>query len=111
MVRQSTYADTSLTFAKTGVTFDDIILQNISKGGIVIQQDYQNGKPTGRPTAGVPIQQVTLNNIRGNVLPGGINIYILCANCSNWRASLIGVTGGTNPNVCVGVPPGSGLPC
>ncbi|KAH7036375.1 endopolygalacturonase [Macrophomina phaseolina] len=95
----------------TDVTFDGITLQNISKSGIVIQQDYSNGSPTGTPTAGVPIKQVTLNNIHGNVLSGGTNIYVLCANCSAWTASLININGGTKANTCTGVPAGSGLPC
>ncbi|EOD48916.1 putative endopolygalacturonase protein [Neofusicoccum parvum UCRNP2] len=99
------------TGSVTGVTFDGITLQDISKNGIVIQQDYQNGRPTGTPTSGVPIKQVTLNNIHGNVLSGGTDIYILCASCSNWKANLIKITGGTKANTCTGIPSGSGLPC
>lgn len=31
----------------SGVTYKDITLKNIAKYGIVIEQDYENGSPTG----------------------------------------------------------------
>lgn len=38
-----------------GVTYSDITLSGITKYGIVIEQDYENGSPTGTPTTGVPV--------------------------------------------------------
>ena len=35
-----------------GVTYKDITLSGITKYGIVIEQEYENGSPTGTPTAG-----------------------------------------------------------
>ena len=45
------------------VTYEDITISNISDYGIVIEQDYENGSPTGTPTNGVPITYLTLSNV------------------------------------------------
>lgn len=57
--------------------------------GIVIEQDYENGSPTGTPTAGVPITGLTVKNVKGSVSSSATDIYILCASgaCSNWTWS------------------------
>jgi len=52
------------------ITYSGITLSGIAKYGIVIEQDYENGSPTGKPTAGVPISDVTLENIKGTVSGG-----------------------------------------
>ncbi|CAG8979222.1 hypothetical protein HYALB_00011279 [Hymenoscyphus albidus] len=100
------------TGAVKGVTYKDITLQNIAKYGIVIQQDYKNGSPTGKPTTGVPITGLTLQNVKGTVKSSGKNIYILCGkgSCSSWNWSGISVTGGKQArSECTNVP--SGVSC
>jgi polygalacturonase len=53
------------TGSVSGVTYKDITLKNIAKYGIVIEQDYENGSPTGTPTTGVPITDLALSGIKG----------------------------------------------
>ncbi|CAD6440441.1 43ce29d6-2ad0-4120-85a4-98f414027884 [Sclerotinia trifoliorum] len=89
-----------------GVTYKDITLVGITGFGIVIEQDYQNGSPTGTPTDGVPITGVTMDNVHGTV-SGGQNTYILCANCSGWTWNKVAITGGTVKKACKGIPTGA----
>jgi len=88
------------------VKFQDITLTGIRKYGIVIQQDYENGSPTGTPTTGVPITGLTVSGVTGSVVSTGTNIYILCGkgSCSNWSWSGIRVTGGKTSTKCLNVP-------
>jgi polygalacturonase len=74
------------TGSVSGVTYKDITLSGITKYGVVIEQDYENGSPTGTPTTGVPITGLTLSNVHGTVTSSATNIYILCGSgsCSNW---------------------------
>jgi len=101
------------TGSVSGITYKDITLSNIAKYGIVIQQDYLNGSPTGKPTTGVPITGLTLSNIKGSVASSGTNVYILCGSgsCSNWKWSSIAVTGGKTSSACTNIPSGSGASC
>ncbi|KAM0283710.1 hypothetical protein ACHAQH_002299 [Verticillium albo-atrum] len=94
------------TGSVSDVVYDNISLSNIAKNGIVIEQDYENGSPTGTPTAGVPITDVTINKVVGTVASKGTNVYILCAKgaCSNWKWSGVNVTGGGKPKSCLNVP-------
>ncbi|SPJ72651.1 probable PGU1 - Endo-polygalacturonase [Fusarium torulosum] len=96
---------------KTGsvsdIKYDTITLTNIAKYGIVIEQDYENGSPTGVPTAGVPITDVTINKVTGTVKSGGTDVYILCASCKNWTWTNNKVTGGKTSSKCKGVPSGA----
>jgi len=87
-----------------GVTYSGITLKNIAKNGIVIQQDYQNGSPTGVPTDGVPITGLTIANVKGSVASSARGIYILCAAgaCSDWKWSGVSISGGKNN--CTGAP-------
>jgi galacturan 1,4-alpha-galacturonidase len=84
------------TGSVSGVTYKDITLNKIAKYGIGIEQNYENGSPTGTPTAGVPITGLTIQNVKGTVAPKGIDVYIVCAKgaCSNWTWSSNSVTGG-----------------
>ncbi|KAL5606709.1 hypothetical protein BROUX41_003104 [Berkeleyomyces rouxiae] len=95
------------TGSVSGVTYSGITLSNIAKYGIVIEQDYQNGSPTGTPTAGVPITDVTIKNVKGTVASSGTDIYILCASCSKWTWSGVSVTGGKTSTKCKGIPTGA----
>jgi polygalacturonase len=86
------------------VTFKSITLSSITKYGIVIEQDYENGSPTGTPTDGVPVTGLTVEKVTGTVESTGTNIYILCAACSGWTWSGNDVTGGKTSSACKGVP-------
>ncbi|KAF6212824.1 hypothetical protein GE061_010533 [Apolygus lucorum] len=94
------------TGAVKDITFDDIELKNIAKRGIVIQGNYLNKRPEGDPTGGVPITGLTINNVRGNVLKGGANVYVWVANASNWKWNGIKVAGGQKVMEQKGIPQG-----
>jgi polygalacturonase len=90
----------------SGVTYKNITLQNIAKYGIVIEQDYENGSPTGVPTTGVPITGLTIENVKGTVASGATEVYILCGkgSCSNWTWSGNAITGGKKSTKCSNIP-------
>jgi polygalacturonase len=83
-VRIKTVYDATGTVS--GVTYKDITLSGITKYGVVIEQDYENGSPTGTPTTGVPITDLTLDGITGTASSSGTNVYILSGkgSCSDW---------------------------
>ncbi|KAM3425002.1 hypothetical protein BST61_g6972 [Cercospora zeina] len=89
------------------VTYSGITLQNIAKYGIVIEQDYKNGSPTGTPTKGVPITDITVQNVTGSVAGKGTAVYLLCASCENWTWGGVQITGGEKSSKCEGVPSGA----
>lgn len=90
------------------ITYKDITLSGIAKYGVVIEQDYENGSPTGTPTSGVPITEVTLNGVTGTVESSDVTeIYILCASCSDWTWEDVSITGGETSSKCEGVPTGA----
>lgn len=97
------------TGSVSGVSYSDITLKNIKKYGIVIQQDYENGSPTGKPTTGVPITDLTIKNVKGTVASSGTDVYILCgrSSCSNWTWTGNSVTGGKKSTSCSNVPSGA----
>ncbi|ESZ91886.1 polygalacturonase 1 [Sclerotinia borealis F-4128] len=96
------------TGSVSGVTYKDITLSGITSYGVVIEQDYENGSPTGTPTSGVPITDVTLSGIKGTVASSATNVYVLCAKCSGWTWD-VDVTGGKTSSKCKGLP--SGVSC
>ncbi|EKG17382.1 Glycoside hydrolase family 28 [Macrophomina phaseolina MS6] len=93
----------------SGVTYKDITLSGITKYGIVIEQDYENGSPTGTPTDGVPITDLTVSGVKGTVESDATDIYILCASgaCSDWTWTDVSVTGGKTSSKCSNVPDGA----
>jgi polygalacturonase len=93
----------------SGVTFSNIQLSKISSYGIVIEQDYENGSPTGTPTTGVPITGLTVEKVTGSVESSATNVYILCGDgsCSDWTWSGNDVTGGKTSSKCSNVPSGA----
>lgn len=97
------------TGSVSGVTYKDITLSGITKYGVVIEQDYENGSPTGTPTTGVPITDLTLDSITGTVSSSGTNIYILCGkgSCSDWTWTDVKVTGGKTSTSCLNIPSGA----
>lgn len=90
------------------VTYKDITLSNISKYGVVVEQDYQNGSPTGKPTNKVPITGLTLSGIKGSVTSSALPVYILCGSgsCTNWKWD-VALTGGKKCTTCSNVPAGA----
>ncbi|KAK7516511.1 putative extracellular polygalacturonase [Phyllosticta citriasiana] len=92
-----------------GVTYSGITLSGITKYGIVIEQDYENGSPTGSPTTGVPITDLTVSDVTGSVSNDATRVYILCGDgsCSDWTWSGVSITGGKASNKCSGVPKGA----
>lgn len=72
-----------------GVTYSNIEFSGITEYGIVIEQDYENGHPTGVPTNGVAITGLTLSNVKGTVESTATNIFTLCGSrsCTDWTVS------------------------
>jgi polygalacturonase len=97
------------TGSVSGVTYSDITLSGITSYGIVIEQDYENGSPTGKPTSGVPITDLTLSSITGSVASSATDVYILCGSgsCSDWTWSGVTVTGGKTSSACENIPSGA----
>ncbi|KAG9658949.1 endopolygalacturonase PGb, partial [Aureobasidium melanogenum] len=97
----------------SGVTYSGNVLSGITKYGVVIEQDYENGSPTGKPTNGVPITGLTMTDNTVGVSSSGTNTYILCASgaCSNWKWSGNKISGGKKSSKCSGIPSGSGASC
>jgi len=91
-----------------GITYQNLYLQNISTYGIDIQQDYLNGGPTGIPSNGVVITDITMTNVIGTAEKTAQDYYILCGegSCSNFVFNDIHVIGGTN-NSCNFKPTGN----
>ncbi|KAJ8924050.1 hypothetical protein NQ315_006827 [Exocentrus adspersus] len=91
----------------SNILFENISFTNITDYGIIIEADYLNGGPTGVPTGGVPITDLTIKNITGTVLETGSNVYVLVKSASNWKCSEIDITGGKVTKECQGIPPDS----
>lgn len=94
------------TGSVSDVKYEGITLSGITKYGVVIEQDYENGSPTGTPTAGVPITNLSLNGVTGSVTSSATNVYILCAKgaCSNWTWTNVSVKGGKTSSKCSNIP-------
>ncbi|XP_025830593.1 polygalacturonase-like [Agrilus planipennis] len=98
----------------SGVTYDNITLSKIKDYGILMRGDYRNMPgPTGTPSNGIPIRNVTITNVHGTVERRGTNIYILLVEgvAQNWYWNNVNITGGTRNRTCRGVPPNSGVFC
>lgn len=80
------------------ITYENILLRNISTYGIDIQQDYLNGGPTGDPTNGVIIDGINMRNVYGTVQNDADNVYILCGDgsCSDIDFENVRIFGGKN---------------
>ncbi|KAJ1569688.1 hypothetical protein HK405_008575, partial [Cladochytrium tenue] len=102
-VRIKTVYDATGGYVKN-VQYSSITLSGITKYGIVIEQDYENGSPTGTPTGGIPISGVTLSGITGTMASGyKYSTYILCAACSDFTFSGISIT--PKKASCTGISP------
>ena len=81
--------------------------------GILIEQNYDGGDLKGSPTSGIPITDLTIENVSGSgaVSSSGYDVVIVCGSgsCSGWTWSDVNVTGGTTYSDCENVP--SGIAC
>ncbi|KAJ5668945.1 hypothetical protein N7462_010015 [Penicillium macrosclerotiorum] len=92
----------------TGVTYSEITLSAISDYGILIEQNYDGGDLKGDPTSGIPITDLTIENISGAdaVDSDGYDVVIVCGSgaCSDWTWTDVNVTGGKTYSDCENVP-------
>jgi len=90
----------------SGVTYSNIEFSGQTIYGIVIEQDYENGDPTGVPTNGIAISGLVLDNVKGTVASGATNIYILCGSgsCTDWTWTDVASTGGKTSAKCENIP-------
>jgi len=93
----------------SGVTYSNIQFSGITDYGVVIEQDYENGDPTGTPTNGIAISGLTLSNVVGTVESSATNVYILCGSgsCTDWTWSGVKSTGGKTSTKCENIPSGA----
>ncbi|KAL8420483.1 hypothetical protein RB594_003319 [Gaeumannomyces avenae] len=85
------------TGSVSDVTYANISLSRISGYGIVAEQDYKDGGPSGNPTAGVPITGLVISNVTGTMKNSkSVPVYIMCADggCSNWTWTGVNISGG-----------------
>ncbi|KAL4891478.1 glycoside hydrolase [Aspergillus ambiguus] len=97
------------TGSVSGVTYSNIKISGISDYGIVFEQDYENGGPTGSPSSDIPITDVTVDGITGSVDDDAVPVYILCGDgsCSDWTWSGVDISGGKSSDDCENVPSGA----
>lgn len=91
------------------VTYSDLTMTDISKYGILIEQNYKGGDLKGTATSGVPITGLTLSGIKGKgaVSSSGHNVVVTCgssSSCTGWKWSDVTVTGGKKYDSCSNVP-------
>lgn len=76
--------------------------------GILIEQNYDGGDLHGDPTTGIPITDLTVENISGSgaVASSGYDVVVVCGSgsCSDWTWSNVDVTGGKKYSSCQNVP-------
>ncbi|ERT01304.1 hypothetical protein HMPREF1624_02547 [Sporothrix schenckii ATCC 58251] len=84
------------------ITFSSIVVSNISRYGIDVQQDYLNGGPTGNPSNGVLIENVLFQNVTGHSRASAQDYYVLCGDgaCSNIAFSNVSIGGGAVASSC-----------
>ncbi|KAK7729657.1 hypothetical protein SLS53_009228 [Cytospora paraplurivora] len=80
------------------ITYSNIAISNITNYAIDVQQDYENGSPTGDPTTGITVSDVTFDTITGSVSgDDAYSYYILCgstSSCKDFTYTNIDITGG-----------------
>lgn len=88
--------NSNTTGSVSNITYRNILMSNISKYGLDIQQDYLNGGPTGEPTNGVNITGIVFENVTGTVQSDAYDYYILCGDgsCSDFSFTDVNITGG-----------------
>ncbi|KII91171.1 glycoside hydrolase family 28 protein [Plicaturopsis crispa FD-325 SS-3] len=81
----------------TDVTYTGNKVSGISDYGVVIEQDYENGSPTGTPSNGVTLGPVTFTGTNTvSVNSGADRVYVLCGDlCTGtWDWSGLTTSGG-----------------
>ncbi|KAB2105726.1 Endopolygalacturonase [Alternaria gaisen] len=88
------------------VTYEDITLSEISKYGVLIEQNYDGGDLHGDADTGVPITALTLDNVTGGVSSSGYDVVVTCGkgSCTGWTWTGVDVTGGKTYDKCSDVP-------
>lgn len=88
------------------VTYEDITLSEISKYGVLIEQNYDGGDLHGDADTGVPITALTLDNVTGGVSSSGYDVVVTCGkgSCTGWTWTGVDVTGGKTYDKCSNVP-------
>nr|ACF19803.1 endopolygalacturonase [Alternaria macrospora] len=88
------------------VTYEDITLSEISKYGVLIEQNYDGGDLHGDADTGVPITALTPDNVTGGVSSSGYDVVVTCGkgSCTGWTWTGVDVTGGKTYDKCSNVP-------
>ncbi|KAJ6511835.1 glycoside hydrolase [Mycena vulgaris] len=91
----------------TGVTYTDNTVTS-TEYGVVIEQDYENGSPTGEATDGIPIADVSFTGTNTvSASDDGLQVYVLCGSGSckgTWDWSGLTTSGGSTGSIS-GNPP------
>ncbi|KAJ5361750.1 hypothetical protein N7541_002594 [Penicillium brevicompactum] len=95
-------SNSDTTGSVSNIIYQNITMSGISDYGIDIQQDYLNGGPTGEPTNGVSISDVTFTDITGTCTDDAYDYYILCGDdsCSGFTFTDVSITGGGETSSC-----------
>ncbi|XP_048518723.1 LOW QUALITY PROTEIN: polygalacturonase-like, partial [Dendroctonus ponderosae] len=126
-VKNVTFSDCSVTNSANGIhikTHSDagtgsisdityiyyIKLSKITKYGINIQEDYEDGSATGSPLGNIPISNLELEEVTGTMSGGSSSmaVYILCGTdgCSEWKWSGVSITNAKKDSSCNFTPSG-----
>ena len=94
--------DYNATGSVVNVTYRNIMLSNIKSYGIDIEQDYENGGPTGTPSNGVLVANIRFENIKGWVVPQAMDYYVLCGDgsCQDFKFQDVDIWGGNLTSSC-----------
>ncbi|KAK5119296.1 hypothetical protein LTR85_007652 [Meristemomyces frigidus] len=80
------------------ITYSNIYVSGITDYAIDVQQDYENGDPTGDPSTAITVSGVTFTDITGSVSgDDAYQYYILCgsdSSCEDFTWSGIDISGG-----------------
>ncbi|PWY88855.1 polygalacturonase-4 precursor (PG-IV) [Aspergillus sclerotioniger CBS 115572] len=95
------YGDTG---SVSDITYEKITLSEITKYGIVVEQNYDDTSKS--PTDGITIENFILDGVEGTVESSGTNIYIVCGSdsCTDWTWTTVDITGGKTSSDCENVP-------
>ncbi|ROW02456.1 hypothetical protein VMCG_06124 [Cytospora schulzeri] len=89
-------SNSGTTGSITNILYRRITMSGISDYGLDVQQDYLNGGPTGEPTNGVTIANITFEDVTGTVEDDAYSYYILCGDgsCSEFTFTDVAISGG-----------------
>jgi len=110
-IHVKTHADAADGWMRN-ITYENIQLSGIQNYGINVQQDYVNGSASGIAKDNIPISNLSLINITGNIVDteskDSMQVYIKCAEegCKDWEWSGINLQGGAKSSICTYEPEG-----